>query len=81
MKVYVRISDFYELLRGSDDPVYLRAKDIDIDQKEIILEMSYAQYKELLCNESPGCFQVDCNENEGKYIVNFVNRVWEEAKS
>jgi len=81
MKVYVNIGDFYDLLRGSDDPVYLKAKDIDIAQKEIILEMRYAQYKELLNNESPGCFQVDCQDEEGKYVVNYVNRVWEEARS
>jgi len=81
MKVYVNINDFYDLLKGSDDPVYLKAKDIDLESKEIILEMSYSQYKELLNDESPGCFQVDCSEAEGKYVVNFINRVWEEARS
>jgi len=79
MKVYVRIVDFYDLLRGSDDPVYLKAQDIDIASKENILEMSYSQYKELLNNESPGCFQVDCSENQGKFVVNFITKVWAET--
>ena len=81
MKVYVSINDFYDLLKGSDDPVYLRAKDIELEPKEIILEMSYAQYKELLNDESPGCFQVDFSGETGKYVVNSINRVWEEARS
>ena len=81
MKVYVSISDFYDLLRGSDDPVYLKAKDINLEPKEIILQMSYAQYKELLNDESPGCFQVDCTEAEGKHVVNFINKVWAETSS
>jgi hypothetical protein len=80
MKVYVRISDFYDLLKGSDDPVYLRAKDIELEPRDIILEMSYAQYKALLNDESPGCFQVDCSEAEGKYLVNFISKVWEETR-
>jgi hypothetical protein len=81
MKVYVSISDFYDLLKGSDDPVYLKARDINIEPKELILEMSYAQYKELLNDESPGCFQVDCMESDGKYLVNFINKVWAETSS
>ena len=81
MKVYVNISDFYDLMKGSDDPVYLKAKDIDVETKQIILEMSYAQYKDLLNDESPGCFQVDCRENDGKYVVNFMTRVWAATSS
>ena len=81
MKVYVNINDFYDLLKGSDDPVYLKAKDIDLASKQIILEMSYSRYKQLLNDESPGCFQVDCNEDEGKYVVNFINKVWAATSS
>lgn len=81
MKVYVRIKDFYDLLKGSHDPVYLKAYDIDLGTKEIILQMSYPQYKELLNDESPGCFQADCNEEDGKYVVNFLTKLWAETSS